>query len=286
MNVVLVSIGNFQEYILTNIKQLIRLEHKNIYVITNSQFFDKFSEYASKIHLIDASKLEDKFNYHQKTSMNANFRDAFWVFTSSRFFYIYAFMQKYQIEDVIHLENDVPIYYNCDTLIPLLNKKYLYIPMDSYNRAIASIVYIPNEKILEKILDIYEFNKNDMENFSIISNKIPECFEQFPICHQDCCQSEEYSYVTKNYNKFGIIFDAAAIGQYLGGVDPRNIQGDTRGFINETCVIKYNKYDFEWETDNDTGIRRPILVDPYMNDGKRIRIFNLHIHCKDLEKFI
>ena len=92
MNVVLVSIGNFQEYILTNIKQLVRLQHQNIYVITNRNFFDSFAEYSDKIHLIDASTLNDKFQYHQKTSMNINFRDAFWVYTSSRFFYIYSFV--------------------------------------------------------------------------------------------------------------------------------------------------------------------------------------------------
>ena len=281
MNVVLVSIGNFQEYILTNIKQLVRLQHQNIYVITNRNFFDSFAEYSDKIHLIDASTLNDKFQYHQKTSMNINFRDAFWVYTSSRFFYIYAFMKQYGIDDVIHLENDVPIYYNCDVLTPFLTKKYVYIPMDSYNRAIASIVYIPTSDILEKILNLYEFNKNDMENFSIIANKIPECFDLFPICPQDVNHTEQESYVTQNYKHFGVIFDAAAMGQYLGGVDPRNIVGDTTGFINETCVIKYNKYDFEWDLDG--GIRRPFLV---KEDGERVRIFNLHIHCKDLEKFI
>jgi hypothetical protein len=286
MNIVLVSIGNFQEYILTNIKQLIRLNHKKIYVITNLKFFDNFSEYNSNIHLIDASTLEDKFQYTQKTHMNINFRNAFWVFTSSRFFYIYAFMKKYEIQDVVHLENDVPIYYNCDKLIPFLKsstQQKLFIPMDSYNRAIASIVYIPNAEILEKILELYEYNKNDMENFSIISYKIPDFFDKFPICISDHSQTDEEYYVTKNFEKFGFIFDAAAIGQYLGGVDPQNISGDTTGFINETCVIKYDRYNFQWEIDEIDNIRRPFLI---TEDLEKIQIFNLHIHCKNLEKFI
>ena len=42
MNLILVSIGNFQEYILDNIKQLLILEISNIYIITNSVFFEKF----------------------------------------------------------------------------------------------------------------------------------------------------------------------------------------------------------------------------------------------------
>ena len=50
----------------------------------------------------------------------------------------------------------------------------------------------------------------------------------------------------ENFQEFNSIFDAAAIGQYLGGVDPRNSPGDTRGFVNETCVVNYDKYEFTW----------------------------------------
>jgi len=281
MNVVLVSIGCFQEYILTNIKQLIRLGHKKIYVITNNDFFGSFSEYENDITLIDASLLNDTYEYCQKTDMNKNFRNAFWVHTSSRFFYIYAFMETYGIVDVIHLENDVPIYYHCDTLIPLLNKKYVYVPLDCYNRVIASIVYIPEACILKNILTHYEYNINDMENFAKIMKKIPECFETFPIAPLDCNDSEEQQVVSKKFNNFNMIFDAAAIGQFLGGVDPRNIPGDTTGFINETCVIKYDRYGFDWNIDN--GIRKPFLID---YNGDKIPIFNLHILCKRLENFI
>ena len=65
MNVVLVSIGNFQEYILTNIKQLVRLQHQNIYVITNRNFFDSFAEYSDKIHKCRRS-LMDPFGWQPR----------------------------------------------------------------------------------------------------------------------------------------------------------------------------------------------------------------------------
>jgi hypothetical protein len=285
MNIILVSIGNFQEYILINIRQLIKLGHDTIYVITNPDFFQYFSEFMNEntkiVQLIDASTLTDKFQYHSKTSMNINFRDSFWVFTSSRFFYIYAFMEKYNISDVIHLENDVPIYYNCNILNKILDKTKIYIPMDSNDRAIASIVYIPDACILEKVLSQYHLNKNDMENFSIISRIYPELFSFFPICIPREYDNEEQKNVTQQFSNFGMIFDAAAIGQYLGGVDPRNISGDTTGFINETCVIKYNEFEFCWISDTE-DIRRPFMK--YRETI--IPIFNLHIHCKNLEKFV
>jgi hypothetical protein len=65
----------------------------------------------------------------------------------------------------------------------------------------------------------------------------------------------------------------------LGGVDPRNAPGDTRGFVNETCIIKFDKYSFFWKTD---GIKRPFI----MIDGNEYPIFNLHIHSKNLKDFM
>ena len=41
MKIILVSIGNFQEYILDNIKNLLLFNNNNITVITNKEFFIK-----------------------------------------------------------------------------------------------------------------------------------------------------------------------------------------------------------------------------------------------------
>jgi hypothetical protein len=277
MNVVLVCIHNFQDYILTNIKQLIKLKHKEIYVITNHKFFDKFEEYKEKINLIEVEKLKENYDYNSKYAFNydRNFRDGFFIMTSLRFFYIYEFMRQTQLKDVIHIENDVVLYYNCNILLEKLDKKYLYIPFDTYERNIASIMYIPCDSILKKILDNYDYSKSDMYNFSRSKNII----NTFPIGIENKEESDEYQFITKNYSTFQFIFDGAAIGQYLGGVDPRNIHGDTTGFINETCIIKYNQYNFYWKTID--GTNRPFII----INNNHIPIFNLHIHCKNLEKF-
>ena len=284
MNIILVCIGNFQEYILTNIRQLIRLNHDSIYVITNEYFFKNFDEYKDKIKLISCESLNDIYQYDAKTHMDKDFRNGFWALTSSRFFYIYAFMEKTQMTNVIHFENDVPIYYNCNILLNKLEKTKMYIPFDAYNRTIASIVYIPNHIVLGNILNKYDFHKNDMENFVYIKTQLPHLINHFPICSPNIKFSQEQHYVCKNFDVFNYIFDAAAMGQYLGGVDPRNAHGDSTGFINETCVIKYNNYLFTWlEEDSDNvKIKRPFLI----IDGNTIPVFNLHIHSKNLQKFI
>ena len=279
MNIVLVCINNFQEYILTNIEQLIKLGHENIYIITNPEFYNFFNKYISKIHLINVNELYESYNFSLKTSLDKNFRNGFWTLTSLRFFYIYEFMKKYDIKDVIHLENDVLIYYNCNNIINLFDKKYMYIPFDSFSRNIASIIYIPDSTVFKKILDNYDFNKNDMENFSIIKKNIG-IIKNLPIFIHNENSNDEEKFVSENFENFSYIFDAAAIGQYLGGVDPKNDTRDTRGFINETCVIKYNNFKIWFDTIDD-------MKKPYIEiNNKKISIFNLHIHSKKLTFFV
>lgn len=273
VNIILVCINKFQEYILSNIKQLIRLGHKNIYVITNSQFFNLFKDYSNQITLINSEDLKPS---HQ--GVNAESTD-FWHLTSSRFMYIYELMKRDNIQNVFHLENDVLIYYNCNTLLAKLDNNF-YIPFDSLNRNIASIIYVPNHNIFKQILDNYDLKKNDMENFPIIKKKT-NLIQQFPIINNDDNQTDpEYNFVSHNFDKFQIIFDAAAIGQYLGGVDPIHNANDTTGYINPDCIIKYDKYQFEWkQIDN---IKKPFIK----INNELYPIFNLHIHSKNLEKFI
>lgn len=113
-----------------------------------------------------------------------------------------------------------------------------------------------------------------MENLADFDENIISPFPIFPII--DGCINK----FNKNFPDFNTIFDAAAIGQYLGGVDKNNNPSDTRGFVNETCVIKYDKYLFHW-------IEKNGLFVPHLNiDGKMIQINNLHIHSKELHNFM
>ena len=279
MNIVLCCLKNFQEYILDNVEQLIKLGHENIYIITDPCFNIYFEKFGLHIKLINVNELEESFNFIKHTSLDKNFRDGFWALTSLRFFYIYEFMKKYQINDVIHIENDVLLYYNCNELIDKFDKNYMYIPFDSYTRNIASIMYIPNVDIFKKIMDKYNFNKNDMENFSKIK-ELTGLIQNLPIFVKNDNPSNEEKFVSNNSELFPYIFDAAAIGQYLGGIDPRNSPNNTIGFINETCVIKYNNYKIWFEEKK--NIKRPFIL----IENKKIPIFNLHIHSKNLKKFI
>ena len=272
-SLVLVCLDNFQEYILTNIAQLLRLGHTEIYVLTNKHLFPEFEPFAPFLKLVDVEKLDDPFNFKGKSTLDKEFRGGFWFHTSARFFVIHSFMFKYGVKDVIHIENDVLLYYNVDKEFVYGTDKKLYIPFDTDERNIASIVYIPDSNIFGQILEHYDFGKNDMCNFSEI-RKRTGLIQNLPIFVSDPLRP----FVTNGFQKY--IFDAAAIGQLVGGVDPRNAAGDTRGFVNETCVIKYkDEGHIFWKLTD--GFTKPFIK----TKGVDVPIFNLHIHCKNLAAF-
>ena len=222
--------------------------------------------------MVDCSKLDD-FNYNLNSQLDRNFRNGFWYLCSLRFFYLYSYMKNNNLSDVIHLENDVLTYVNFNDFNFRNNK--VYVTFDCETRVIPGIIYIPNYEAFKPIIENYNFNLNDMENLAIESNE--NYIEQFPIFPIVDTIINKYN---KNFNEFNSIFDTAAIGQYLGGVDSRNISGDTRGFVNETCVIKYDVYKFVWIKTNSLYIPHIIINDNF------IRINNLHIHSKDLHNFL
>lgn len=275
MKIILVMLNNLQEYIFDNIQHLKNHNNNDITVITDKKFNSLFENI--NINIINIEDLiPDYINMSSK--LNNAYRNGFWELTSYRFKAIYEYMKLYNIINIIHIENDVVIYKNVDT-IPFHNINKLLLTMDSENRCIPGLMFIPTANILKKCLDIFNPNLNDMQNFSNCYYNLSDYIDTLPIFIENN-ENNITKMITKNFKYYNCIFDAAAIGQYLGGVDPRNMSGDTKGFVNETCVINYSKYNFIWKNENNKKIPYIII------NNIEYPIVNLHIHCKDLKSFI
>jgi hypothetical protein len=266
--VVLVSTGVFQTYMKTNIDQLLKFDF-NIHAIIDRTFFDSMEEYKTRITLVDSSTLQTDFD--SKSMLNKDFRDGFCNNTSKRLFILNEYMKQKGLKNVIHLENDVLLY--SDMKYDLDEK--IYITMDEENRCVPGIVYIPNHELFDRLIQEYNYSKDDMENLAIFYNRHRDIVNTFPIIDN----SVQPSIYNKEFERFHSIFDAAAMGQYLGGVDPRNIPGDTTGFVNETCIIKYNNYQFKWLK------KEGHYVPHILINNNWILVNNLHIHSKRLKEF-
>lgn len=275
MKIVLVMLYNLQPYIEDNIKQLKSHNNNDIVIITDNKF-DNFFE-GLNVTIINIEKLIPEY-LNIISNINNTFRNGFWKLTSYRFLAIYEYMKKYNINNIVHVENDVLIYTNIDS-VKFHSTNKLLLTMDSKNRCIPGIMYIPNYIILKRCIDSFNPNLNDMQNFSLCFYKYTNYIDSLPIFIENN-DNDISKMITANYKYYNAIFDAAAIGQYLGGIDPRNKEGDTTGFINETCIFNYSKYNFTWKNINNKKI--PFLI----IENQEIPIINLHIHSKDLKKFI
>lgn len=266
--VVLVSTGVFQSYIKSNVDQLLKFDF-NVHVILDPDFFDSMKEYNTRITLVDSSTLQTDFD--SKSTLDRHFRGGFCHSTSKRLFLLNEYMKQYGLRNVIHLENDVLLYSDMNYV---LDEK-IYITMDSENRCIPGIVYIPNHELFDHLIQEYDCSKNDMENFAMFYHRHRDIVATFPIIDN----SVQPSIYNHEFERFHSIFDAAAMGQYLGGVDPRNIPGDTTGFVNETCIIQYDKFQFKWMKKNENYVPHIFIHD------KWILVNNLHMHSKRLDEF-
>jgi hypothetical protein len=269
-----VNLNNIQEYIYDSIYQSIKIQPDlKIFVILEekyiTKFYDKINEFnintnhvfCISTELLINDKIKKLYSSLDKFNL-PDFRNNFWKNTIARFFYIESFMNLFKINNVYHLENDVMIYH---TLQELKTDKIVLLK-DSDTRVIASIMYIKNYTIIQDLINYLQIEiqsnvfKNDMELLGNYTDAI-------------------YFNTNPKNNK---VYDGACLGQYIGGIDYKNINktppdlhtiytNGNSGFVNETSDLKPNLYDF-------------LLINgKYKINGQDV--MNLHIHNKQLYNF-
>lgn len=289
---ILVHIGKkFPDYINDCLKQIKTFNDSLIFLVIPSRHNKNIN--VSGIIIENTEKLIStaKHKYFIKNnSLNHKFRDGFWESTTERFFYIEEIMIKYNLDNVIHIENDNLIYVNIDDYIDIFESNYrIAAVFDNDNRCIPCFMYFKDVISLSKLTEFICLNPNktDMESISLYKQYYSE-IENLPVIPKDYELKSQTGLITINREQysnkidlFNSVFDGAAIGQYLGGVDPRNIDGNTIGFINESALYDVSQFNYLWIEDYK---RRKV---PYLEFNKiKYRINNLHIHSKDLFKYM
>ena len=209
---------------------------------------------------------------------NTNYRDGFWIKSLERYLVLNDFMRYKGISSFFHAELDNLIF-NIASLDNIFSKfsKGLFLPKDNENRCIASLIYCNSTELLQ---DLSEFilnesmkYENDMEvlgEFSKINKKVRFLPNEAVFKSSSIAPDRYFNEVDLNG-----VFDAAAIGQFLFGIDPRNSIFPTfNRFVNENAGYDLNKIKFDISLD----------------DGKatlnRLNLYNIHVHSKIFHKFL
>jgi hypothetical protein len=301
-------------YIIIEDSEVINCQQKirnfNLDYFCNDAFhFDNIINIIPLSILNDELFLDENFKKYQnilttKFNKMSEFRDGFWVSTTARFFYIHTFMKMFDVTNVFHIENDVMLYKKINFLYEYIleylnesNEKCIEkihkicMIQDAQNRVIPSLLYFPDETKINE-LTTHIVNRLEKSNVFINDMNLLGTFEDKYLLRIDPSMA---------LKKETIVFDGAAIGQYLGGVDVKNlpnsknnelmlINNPSKGFINETSVFKPNKCVYLKNIVHIDHLRiNPKVFSCKLinnnNNNKLYHIANLHIHSKQLHQF-
>jgi hypothetical protein len=213
-----------------------------------------------------------------KKNIDTKFRDGFWFKTTERFFVLEQFMKNYSVNSIFHAELD-NLVFNISNLGPELDKigSGVFCPRDSEDRGIASLIYINDVDALSELILLAQNNslvdKNDMALLGYLLKSSSHFFSL----------STEIAFAKQpsdNWNpiaaaKTNGIFDAAAIGQFLFGIDPRNASILLfNGFENENAGFDLWKLNYEFDLNNESFR----VTCPQTSTAHNL--YNIHVHSK------
>ena len=225
------------------------------------------------------------------------FRGGFWRFSLERLFALSEFHKDHPQRKILHIESDVLLLPNfpwdrlSNSETPLWN---------NYNqdRDVSALLYFPDYtahlKFIESIqLELYENPKHtDMtvlaalrEDDNVICSFFPSLDPQLMdlINVANVSNSDLIAKVSSGAIFENGVFDAAAIGMWLTGHDPRNRYGklllhDSSPLVSGDSLVNPRAVSYEMDEQGNL-----YLVSK--TTGIRVSLWSLHIHSKSLKLF-
>jgi len=268
--------------------------HNRVYFLTDRKhryniLFDKYGIISMDKNMFYSDKIsrfESLFNYG---------RDDFWTVTATRMIYIENFMQYMGLTDVYHFENDVLVYYDMEDHHEVFKTLYDSLAMTIGGEIVAmtGFMFIKYPEVLATMTQFF-IDLLSVYGISGIINKyhIPMVNEMFLMRQYGleypqglrCLPTMPFGEFSENYSIFNSIFDPASYGQFVGGTRSEGPGAKPQDhYIGRWLKANPNHYVI-WEKDKDRKV-------PYLkyNDNEvkiEVKINNLHIHSKNLDKYM
>ena len=293
MHLILVHLGKeFHFHIFDCIEQ-IRIFNPNInlHLLVQTDVYNTIMKTYKEIIfaynvILKNCDLEEKSNEHllfqKRSNLDRSYRNGFVYYCTQRFLVLHDYILNNSLVNIIHIEYDNLIFCDLNNIINILEENYnCGAVFDNSTQCVPSFVYFKNLESIQNLMNfiinnLYSYS-NDMLLLGGFRNNEPENIQKLPIL------TEEYTNkfnidnnFSNNISKFQCIFDARAIGQYIGGIDSRVHQYQGPGYINPDAHFKVNEINVEWREINGLFI-------PYACE---VPVVNLHIHSKDLKQWL
>ena len=276
MSLIYINIGNTPDYLNTS--------------------FSQSTKYASSVQLISGelsnnylSRNENNKIFNQISFLNKYGLGNFWSVTLQRLFILEQYMLENNKFNIFHIENDVLIYENPEIFVDNFKKIYrdkLIINPLTNHLSTAAYIFIPSYKSIKRVNDklieylslgeqkLIELTGEEMINEMVLLKLIERTTDFIDYLPAFPSDKVDYNFY---YEVFGYYFDPASWGQFLDGT-PNHPPGfvDKRHYIGQEIMKNGYKIDL-------------IKGRPYIIDDKykmKYKLANLHIHSKNLHKFV
>jgi len=219
----------------------------------------------------------------------ADFRGGLWHHSVERLFVLAQFMTFTRRPGLFHAELD-QLLFRCNMLVSGLDRRPtrdLLVPFHAPDRSVASVLYCGDAEALHSLTkyatSVAAF-RNEMELIANWSKGHPHLVHALPTLYHVLHGSEAAlptGVSALDVQELGGVVDAAQLGQWIGGVDPRNVpfpKAPATKFVDAEEPGLLSAQDLK-------GLRFDLAADTgelhCTSPGSgTVRIYNLHLHSK------
>jgi hypothetical protein len=218
-------------------------------------------------------------NEEKPDDLSSNqFRDGFWIKTTERFYAIQQFLMSSKMKSFFHAELD-NLVFDISDVSSKLDKigNGIFVPRINEEHAIASLIYVNSTAVFNEFCQfsrMFRYSCNDMEILSDFLDQNKGSSFSLP-CDPASSASKKLGSDQIPPSIVGL-FDAAAIGQWYFGTDPRN------SYTTVNNLFENYRHSGLLQ---DYKIERKLLPSTIMISSKtasfpEMKLNNLHVHSK------
>lgn len=246
---------------------------------------------AARREGIDFAPIEDFYDPREfetagrRISLDTDFRGGFWLKTLERLFVLEQFMSYAKLDSIFHAELD-QLLFRTDMLVERLeagNNQGVFFPLHNAEKGVASVFYCNSKLAFRDLIETAgsgEGFANEMVLLARWARGAGDFFELPTL--SDSTRLDGDIQNNKRIGNLGGVVDAAELGLWVGGRDPRNLPVSER----PTTKYSYPQGGATLSSGFLGGIRfrydpdeRSLWVrDP--DAGGETQVYNLHIHSK------
>lgn len=264
-------------------------------------FFEEVAEQYSvtivRTGELESLKTSDHASFLQAYKGDTAFRKGYWKQVRERFYFIEELMRLKSLEHVISMEYDVLVYICFKDLLSKLRSSHstLRYVRDFPSKGHPAFLYIPTATHLQCFNNFFaqHTHMDDMFGLGLYARYAE--VHALPVITQDVLLqkairqsqngqsmkflSQHLGFLAEDADHFQMLFDSLVVGQYIGGLDPRNTDGKKEAkYKNETALYSIDELDFQWKK-GEKGFWYPTVCGD-------LPLACVHVHSKALHCFL